>query len=123
MALQDTIHVQVLVNSVKLRFLRSVRRSTDSGRQSYDILVEGLGGFSEGSGRTRIDFEYFIPISGPEIDWQGLCVDGSYVTVQLIQGPNVFVGQGKFLTEDFGQSAGDASSGSAAWEGEFKKLQ
>ena len=122
MAQQDFAIGFCAVNGNVLTLINSIERETDSGQQRIDTL-QGLSGWTPGSGSVKITIGYLCPIGGTEERFQQMCALGEYVTVQLGWGPSAYVGVGKFLTDKMSQSANAAAEGSINWEGELKPIE
>lgn len=103
--------------------ITSLELETDSGQQRVDLLNEGLGGFTPGSGSVTINVGFAIPVGGQDYPWQQKCADGAYVTMQVIVGAEQYSGNGKFMNVRINQSAGANTEGTASWLGELNKLQ
>lgn len=122
MALVDHARIKVLFNQISLVEVTSISQTTNSGQQRVDTL-EGLAGFTPGSGDVSIDLGYAIPISGPEIDFQGICARGEYCTAQVVIGPKQYRGTGKVMDVTESQSVNANSEGSLSWVGELKAME
>lgn len=123
MALQDFARVAVAINGNVLVAVSSVKATWNSGQNRVDLLNEGLSGFTPGSGDVTIDLGFLVPIGGPEEDYTGKCASGEYVTMQVFIGPKDYVGKGKIMTCDIGQSTNAATEGNLQWLGELKPIQ
>lgn len=121
--LQDYAKLPVFYNGTRLLQITSVKLTTNSGQQRVDLLNEGLGGFTPGSGDVTIDIGFVIPIGGPEADYQQDCQRGSYVTLQVGVGRVGYIGRGKIMNCDIGQSVNASSEGSFQWVGQTKPLE
>lgn len=121
MALQEYAKLPVFMAQQALTQMTSVSVSWESNRQQVDLLNEGLGGFTEGSGVCTIEIGYAVPISGPERDFIADCVDGSFVDMQIGIGSKDYVGRGKVNTTAISQSVNAPVEGTLTWVGEFKK--
>lgn len=121
MALQNYARLPVFMDQQALTQLTSVSISWESNRQQVDLLNEGLGGFTEGSGLCTIQLGYAVPISGPEADFIGGCVDSTFHDMQIGIGPKDYVGRGKINTTEISQSVNASVEGTLTWVGEFKK--
>jgi hypothetical protein len=108
---------------IQLRQLTSAQMSTEGGHQRVDLLNEGLGGFSPGSGSVRISLGFAVPVSGLEFPFQQAAANGNFVTMQFGVGAEAYVGTGKVQTESINQSVNAAVEGSVEWEGELKARQ
>jgi len=119
MALVDHAKIQVLFNQTSLVEVTSIEKTTNSGQQRVDTMA-GLAGFTPGSGDVSISLGFAIPISGPELDFQGICARGEYCTAQVVIGPKQYQGTGKILEVTEGQSVNANSEGNLSWVGELK---
>ena len=122
MAQQDYFKVSAFLDGQYMLQVTSIERETDSGQQRVDLLNEGLGGFTPGSGSVKITVNYAVPIGGPEFDYHDMCVEGRYISMQLPLGAKDYIGVGKVLTDKVGQSTGASTEGTITWEGELKPL-
>jgi len=123
MALQDFANLTAVVDSDYMSKLTSVSMRHESGQQPIDLLGEGLAGFTPGSGRVQISFNYSVPIGGAEFDFASAVAEGGYHTVQITVGSKTYVGTGKFMDNDISQSVNSATEGSTSWLGELSKLK
>ncbi len=119
---QDYARLPVFYNQAYLVQITSVSHTTDAGQQPVNLLNEGLGGFTPGTGKCTMKIDFAIPIGGTEVPYQQDCANGAYVTLQLGVGPVSYIGTGKIQTVDIGQSTGAAAQGTANWEGELKPM-
>lgn len=123
MPLQNYARLKVLIDGTEMTQITSLQMTTASGNQVVNLMGEGLGGFTEGSGSVSIEIGYAIPIGGTEYDYQVACAAKRFVTVQLVQGSNQYVGTGKFDEDSFSQSAGANAEGTITWMGELNEFQ
>ena len=105
---------------VQITQVSSIDIQTESGNIPVDLLNEGLGGFSKGSGRVRVTIGFYVPVSGVEFPFQQAAVNGALVTLQVGVGPESYVGTGKVMTEGVSQSTNASAEGTVEWEGELK---
>lgn len=122
-ALQDYARIKIFIDGTELVQVTSVRYRTESGNQPVNLLNEGLGGFTPGSGMSSIEIGYAIPLGGQEHKFQQNCANREYVTIQLVIGGETFVGTGKYETTEVSQSASASVEGSASWMGELAAMQ
>lgn len=120
---QDYAKLTVFYNQAYLNQLTSISHKTDSGQQPVNLLNEGLGGFTPGSGSCTLDLGFAIPIGGTEVPYQQDCANGAYVTFQMGVGSVGYIGKGKILNVDVGQDVGQASHGTCQWHGELKAFE
>lgn len=123
MALQDFARLGLAVDSNVLTQITSLKATWNSGQNRVDLLNEGLAGFTPGSGDVEIDVGYVVPIGGMEDDFTGKLVPGAYVTMQLFIGPKDYVGRGKIITCEVGQTVNAATEGTLHWMGELNPIQ
>jgi|GEM_PF-2442800 len=121
--LQDYAKIPVFYNGTKLIQITSVKMTMNSGQQRVDLLNEGLGGFTPGSGDVSIELGFVIPIGGPEANFQQDCDLGKYVTFQVGIGRLSYIGRGKILSVDMSQSTNASSEGSLSWVGQKKSIE
>lgn len=95
----------------------------NSGNQRVDLLNEGLGGFTPGSGDCQIELGFAVPIGGLEEDYVDKLVEGDYVTMQIPVGRKDYAGKGKIDSVQISQSVNASVEGTLTWNGELKKLQ
>jgi hypothetical protein len=120
--LQDHARLPVFFNQQYLEEVTDVRVRTDSGQQPVETL-EGLVGFTSGSGRVEITISFAIPIGGTEAEFQENCAEGNYVDMQVGVGAKAYAGRGKVTECEFGQGTNAASEGSLTWVGELKPIE
>ena len=123
MALQDYSKLSAFVDQNYLIQITQISVSTESGQQEVDLLNEGLGGFTPGSGRVRINLGYVVPIGGPEFNFQAAAANGTYHTLQVPLGPLTSAGTGKFTEDEFSQSTNASTEGTCTWVGELKPVE
>ncbi len=123
MALQNYARIKALIEGQEVTQITSLQMTTSSGNQVVNLMTEGLGGFTEGSGQVSVEIGYAIPIGGTGIDYQKLTAEKSFVTMQIVQGANQYVGTGKFDEDSFSQSSGANAEGTVTWLGELNAFQ
>jgi hypothetical protein len=96
--------------------------ATNGGQQRVDILNEGLGGFTPGSGDVTVTIGFAIPIGGTEATFQEDCSNGSYIDLQIPIGKKDYVGRGKLESVSMSQSVNAAAEGTFTWIGELAPL-
>jgi len=121
---QDGAKLQVFMGLeggalVYLEMCQSIEKVTESGNIRVDTL-QGLAGWSDGSGSVKLNLTYWVPKGGPEFPFQQACAAKAYVTVQVGVGSEAYVGSGKINTETVSQSTNAAVEGKIEWEGELK---
>lgn len=123
MAQFNSVNLIAFYNGVRLKKLTSLSLTTESGQQRIDLMNEGLGGFSSGSGSVTIEIGYAIPISGTEVPYQQDNAAGNFVTMQVQEGPVSYIGTGKVTNNGSSQSVGAATEGTASWTGELAPMK
>lgn len=123
MALQNYARLKVFVDGTELTQVTSISMQTQSGNQVVNLLNEGLGGFTEGSGMVTIEIGYAVPIGGQEHKFQQKCANKEFVTIQLVQGAEQYTGVGKYDSTDISQTAGASVEGRATWMGELAAFE
>ncbi len=123
MALADYARLTVFYDGEPLTQVTSIQMTTTSGQNRVDLLVEGLGGFTPGSGDVSITIGFAVPIKGTEKPFQADCANGRFVTMQIQEGARYYIGQGKHMTEEVSSSVGSNTEGSLNWTGELKAME
>jgi hypothetical protein len=123
MALNNYARLPVFYNGVYLKQLTSVGMTTNSGIQRVDLLNEGLGGFTPGSGDVSVALGFAIPIGGTEVEYQQDAANENFVTLQIGVGKKSYIGTGKIETVELSQSVSANAEGSCNWVGELKPLE
>lgn len=118
MALQDYATLQVFVNGNALQQVTSAEMVANSGQVRVDLLNEGMSGFSPGSGDREVNVGFVVPIGGPEEDYMGMSDRGEYVQMQVFQGTDQYVGNGKFQNVRISRSVNQTLEGTFSWLGE-----
>lgn len=121
MALQDYGRLPVFYNGAAITQLTSVEATFNSGQNKVDLLNEGLGGFTPGSGEVTIRIGIAMPIGGTEYAYIENTVDGAFVDLQLGLGAKAYAGRGKIMNSSLHQSVNASVEGTIEWLGEFKK--
>jgi hypothetical protein len=119
-ALQNYSRFVVFYNGQSLEQITSCERSTNSGQQRVDLLNEGLGGFSPGSGDVTIAIGFAVPIGGTEADFERDAAEGRFVDMQIGLGRTSYAGRGKITDVRVSQSVNAAVEGSFNWTGELR---
>lgn len=123
MPVQDYAKLAVFYNGNALTQVTSISITTESGQQRVDLLNEGVGGFTPGSGSVEIEVGFVVPIGGQEDEFQEACARGDYVTLQVPIGPKDYVGRGKLMNVRISQSTGAVTEGTFTWTGQLKPLE
>jgi hypothetical protein len=121
-ALQDYARLGCFYNGSWLEQITSIEMATNGGQQRVDILNEGLGGFTPGSGDVTVTIGFAIPIGGTEATFQEDCSNGSYIDLQIPIGKKDYVGRGKLESVSMSQSVNAAAEGTFTWIGELAPL-
>lgn len=120
--LQDHARLVAFVDGDYLVEITSIEATWNSGQQRVDLLNEGLGGFTPGSGDVTISLGFAIPIGGLEYPFVNKCQEGAYVSLQLPVGRQDYVGTGKIMTVSISQSVNGSTEGTMEWTGEYLGL-
>ncbi len=121
-AAQDYANLAVFYNSNPLIQITSIKIGFASGQQRVELLNEGLGGFTPGSGLVTIEINFVVPIGGTEDTFTEDCVNGTFVTMQIPIGGKDYIGRGKIMTCDISQAVNAVTEGSFTWEGPLKAI-
>ncbi len=119
---QDYARLACFYQNNALTQVTSIALNTESGQQRVDLLNEGLGGWTPGSGSVSIEIGFVVPIGGQEDEFQEDCATGAYVTMQIPIGRKSYIGKGKVTSVKISQSTNASTEGSFTWEGELKPL-
>lgn len=120
---KDFGKVRIWVDGAFMVYVSSITKRTDAGNIPVNVLNEGLAGFTNGSGSVNISVGYFFPASGPEVNFDDLCVERGYHDVQVAVSGTSGVMRGKFSDNEVSQSTDQATSGTVNFIGEFKALK
>lgn len=123
MALTDYARLAIFYDGTALTQVTSIQATFNSGQQRVDLMDVGLGGFTPGSGDVSISIGYAVPVSGTEKPFKSDCALGRYVTLQLQEGGEYYIGQGKIMDADVSGSAGANTEGTFNWVGELKPME
>lgn len=123
MALQDYARLAVFVNGSLLSQVTSINHVTEAGNIRIDLLNEGLGGFTPGSGSCTLEIGIVVPAGGPEENFQAICHAREFVDVQVSMGSLDYAGRGKFDTVSLSQSVNASLEGTVSWTGEFAPFE
>ncbi len=99
----------------------SISLSGESGQQRVELLNEGLGGFTPGSGSTTVEVNFVVPIGGTEDTFWNDMASGAFVTLQLPIGGVDYIGKGKIMSVKISQSTNAVTEGSFTWDGPLKE--
>jgi hypothetical protein len=119
----DYARLAVYVDGSLVQQITSISMTTNSGNQRVDLLNEGLGGFTPGSGDVTIELGFVIPIGGTEEEYQEKCANKDWVTMQVPVGRKDYIGRGKIDTVSISQSVNSSVEGSLTWIGEIAPLE
>lgn len=122
-ALQDHARLALFVDQTYQVEITSISMTTNSGQQRVDLLNEGLGGFTPGSGDVSLRLGFAVPVGGQDYPWQQKCANGEYVTMQVIVGAEQYAGLGKILDVEISQSVNGNTEGTANWLGQLETLK
>lgn len=123
MGLQEYARMPVFINGTYLSQLTSIELAQESGQLRVDLLNEGLGGFTPGSGSVTITVGFAVPIGGQEYNFWNDCQAGALADFQVGIGGENYGGRGKFMSVRLSQSVNAAVEGTAEWTGEFNALK
>lgn len=123
MAMQDYGRLGVFYNDSLLTQVTSINHTTTSGNQRVDLLNEGLGGFTPGSGECSIEVGFVVPAGGTEEEFQQDCANRAFVKMQIPIGSKDYIGTGKLETVSFQQSVNGTLEGTLNWIGELAPLE
>lgn len=121
--LQDHARLVAFVDQTHQVEITSIELTTNSGQQRVDLLNEGLGGFTPGSGDVTISLGFAVPIGGLEFPYQQKCADGEFVTMQIPIGADQYTGNGKIIDVTISQSVNANVEGTLTWTGELLPLE
>lgn len=119
-AQQDYSQLKCFINGNPLIQITSLSKATNAGLQRIDLLNEGLGGFSNGSGDVTIEIGYVVPIGGTEEEFDRMCAGHEFVDMQMFLGRQSYAGRGKIENNSVSQSVNAAVEGKLTWLGELK---
>ena len=123
MALQEHATLRVFVNQTYLVELTSITFRTESGQIRVETM-EGLAGFTPGSGVCTVALGLAVPIGGQEFPFQQSCADGDLVDIQIPIGQEgSYAGRGKIMDVEFSGSVNANTEESVNWEGELKTIE
>ena len=120
--LQDHARLALFIDTTYQVTMTSIEMATNSGQQRVDTL-EGLAGFTPGSGDVTFTCGFSIPIGGQEFPIQQAVDAGTYHTVQMPLGPEDYVGLGKFIDCNITQSVNANTEGTFTWVGQKAPLE
>jgi hypothetical protein len=119
----DHAQLAVFVDQTYQVEVTSIEMTTNSGQQRVDLLNEGLGGFTPGSGDVSINIGFAVPIGGQDFPWQQKCALGTLVTMQIIIGSEQYEGTGKLMDVSISQSVNSSVEGTASWVGQLSPVE
>lgn len=122
MSAQDYANLAVFYNGNALIQITSIAMTTQSGQQRVELLNEGLGGFTPGSGSVNIEIGFVVPIGGLEDTFQEDCANGAFVTLQVPIGSKDYIGRGKIMEVKISQSTNAVTEGTFTWDGQLKPI-
>jgi hypothetical protein len=118
--LADGLKLRLLVDGVHQINQTEVSLDVDGQNQPLETL-EGLAGKTPGAGRATITGTGIVKVGGPEFDYLGAVVDGSYHDLQIPYGAKSYIGNGYFDKATLGQSTGKGTEINFTWIGQFNK--
>lgn len=119
MALNEYAKLPLFLDGTHITQLTSVEYEIDGGQQRVDLLHEGLGGFTPGSGSVTVNVGFAVPIGGVEYPYLKRIAAGQYVDLQLGMGSESYAGRGKIMNARVSQSVNSSVEGTMTWMGEF----
>lgn len=123
MALQEHASLRAFVDGTYLVELTSITFRTESGQIRVETM-EGLAGFTPGSGVCTVELGLAIPIGGQEHGFQQLCAQGAYVAIQIPVGQEgSYAGKGKIMNVELRQSVNASAEQTVSWEGELGEIK
>lgn len=119
-AQQDYAQFKAFLNGAPILNVTSVGINTESGVQPVQLLGEGLGGWTSGSGQVTIELGILIPIGGQEHPFQQMCSGEEFVEMQVFVGRESYNGRGKFTAVNLTHSTDAVASGTVTFTGPKK---
>lgn len=123
MAFTEYARLPVEVDGRKCDQIIRITLRTDGGKIEVYTLETGLAGFTPGPGKCEITLEYAVPAGGFEEPFQAMCCELGSHTLQVGVGPEAYVGEGEFMTDELSMSVQQSASGSVTWVGEKKAIE
>ncbi len=120
--LQDYASLKGFYNGSPITQITSLGIQTEAGVQRMELL-EGLGGYTGGSGAVTIEVGFAVPIGGMEFEFQQDCANRAFVDLQVFVGRNSYAGRGKLENVNISQSAGSSTEGTFSWTGDLKPFE
>lgn len=117
MALQDTAQMACVVDGTFQVLISGISRTLETG-QVEAMTLQGLVGFMATGGVCRVTLNYVKPASGSEFNFDKAASDGGYHDVQIFDGAETYVGNGKFIRTERSQNTGEVGSASVDFVGE-----
>lgn len=121
--LKDYAKVRGWIDEQFMVEITSISKRTNAGNIPMNLMNEGLGGFSDGSGETSVAIGYVIPRSGPEFNFDKATVDKGYHNVQITVGNLSCIIKGKFSDNEVGQSTDQGTAGTVNFMGGLTALE
>ena len=115
--------MRAFYNGTAMEQNTSISMRTESGIVPVETMLEGLAGFTIGSGRVTLEIAYNIPATGTEFDFQEDAAEHIDVLMQISRGGKSYAGIGKIENVDENQSSGETLSGTFTWIGPLQKLE
>ncbi len=120
---QDYAQLKAFYNGSPITQITSCSHNTEAGNQRVELMGEGLGGWTTGSGACTVEIGFVVPIGGQEFDFQQDCANHAFVTLQVIVGRNSYAGLGKLDSVSISQGTGAVTEGTFTWNGELKPFE
>lgn len=115
--------LRAFYNGTAAEEITSISMRTESGIVPVETMLEGLSGFTIGSGRVTLEIGYNIPATGSEFDFQQDCANKVDVQLQISYGGKEYAAIGKIESNEVSQSSGETLTGSFTWIGPLKPIE
>ena len=122
-AQQDYAQFKAFVNGAPAINVTSIGIVTESGVQPVQLLGEGLGGWTSGSGQVTIELGILVPIGGQEHPYQQMAANEEFVDFQVFVGRDTYNGRGKFTNVNLTHSTDSPASGTVTFIGPKKPFE
>ncbi len=120
---QDYAQLKGFYNGSPIINITSLSVNTEAGNQRVELMGEGLGGWTTGSGAVTVEVGFVVPIGGQEFDFQQDCATHAFVDLQVFVGRNSYAGRGKLDSVNISQGTGAVTEGTFTWSGELKPFE
>lgn len=116
--MQNGLKLRLLVDGVHQLLQSEIQLQIDGQNQPLEVL-EGLVGFTNGSGRVTITGTAIVPRGGPEFDYVTAVAERSFHDLQVPLGQKSYIDNGLFDQATLGASTGKGTEISFTWIGGF----